>query len=178
MAARETALFKAHCGTERNNTRGKRRSSKSDEVRCGHSRFSLARKCFISEAAASDWDPGPCNPWMKRDRHGANEERVFAHRLLSAAPTRIAAQVGVGAGPHHNSAEVEDRVLEVVTSLFPFEGADLFSSARESQVSPSPLFPAERVRGGQRLTTARVPTSPDHRAPGPCKPSASSDSTS
>jgi hypothetical protein len=88
------------------------------------------------------------------DRHGADEVRVFAHRLLGAAPARIAAQVGVGR-THHDSAEIEDRVLVVVTRLFSLERADLLHQ-RGIPCLAQALF-LRKGRGGQGLATARPP---------------------
>ena len=150
---RANRLARNPCGMERNNTRGKGARRNPTKKRRGRSRSHSRESASLERPPANAWI-GPLQSMDECHRHGANKVGILAHRFFCASPARIAAQVGVGRA-HHDSAEIEDRVLVVVARLFSFERADLLHQRRIPGLAQALFLGKGRRR--QRLAAARPP---------------------
>src|ERR1035438_9615978 len=88
------------------------------------------------------------------DGQRADEKRVFAVRLFSSPPSRVATQIGVRSTNNY-AAPIEDWILVVVPRLISFQGADLPDEIRIPRRAES-LFLRKR-RGRHRLPAATSP---------------------
>jgi len=92
------------------------------------SSFSLARKCFISEAACQCFESGPCRPWINATV-SVPTRKGSSHKTPRSGPARIAAQIGIGRANHH-SAPVNLGILVVKARLVALQSSNPLEQVR------------------------------------------------